>query len=83
MSNNSKRVYENGVAVTYNELVKGLEFHIPTGITIQEFREWREANRKHILAALEKMQIPNAENLLGGKKQLKTRVLQSKGGVNA
>ena len=64
MSKNSK-VYENGVAVTYNELVKGLEFHIPSGMTLGEFREWRKENAIFISTALKKKGIADAERLAG------------------
>lgn len=59
------RVYDNGVAVTYNELVKGLEFHIPSGMTLGEFRDWRKANAKFICDALKNKGIDNAERLAG------------------
>ncbi len=64
MSKNSK-VYDNGVAVTYNELVKGLEFHIPSGMTLGEFRDWRKENANFICTALKKKGIADAERLAG------------------
>jgi len=59
------RVYDNGVAVTYNELVKGLEFHIPSGMTLGEFRDWRKENANFICSALKKKGIADAERLAG------------------
>lgn len=59
------RVYDNGVAVTFNELVKGLEFHIPSGMTLGEFRDWRKSNAEFICQALKKRGIADAERLAG------------------
>jgi hypothetical protein len=84
MVSNSKRVYAAEVSVTYNELVKGLEFHIPSGMTLGEFSDWRKAHAKNIYEAL--LINTQLENdvcyKLAGMPKAKHKVHKAKGGKN-
>ena len=80
MLNVSKRVYADGVAVTYNELVKGLEFHIPSGMTVGEFKDWLNQHNEQIYKALVRARIANPDELIRPKAQ-KTKALR-KGAKN-
>jgi hypothetical protein len=85
MISSTKKVYAAEVSVSYNALVKGLEFHIPSGMTLVEFRDWRKAHAKKIYEALLiHTQLDNEICYrLAGMSQPKGKVLKKKGGKNA
>jgi hypothetical protein len=57
-------VYDNGVSVSYNKLLKSLEFQIPSGMVIAELIKWQRQNKRFILKALTELKIKNAAALL-------------------
>jgi len=84
MISSTKKVYGAEVSVSYNALVKGLEFHIPSGMTLVEFRDWRKAHAQKIYDALLKQTGLDSETCfrLAGMSQPKGKVLKTKGGKN-